>query len=126
MEGNKENRISKHLMSLLKKSSSIKDHFFIGYDLHKAGFIFDLPYIACNFNLDLLCGIAADFVKVSASKAGLSIAKDGIIAELLKLLPSVSGDDFIVVLSLNKKGVIAGKITHRESHLFNELFDESF
>jgi hypothetical protein len=29
-------------------------------------------------------------------------------------------------LSLNKKGVIARKVTHRESHLFNELFDESF
>ncbi|MDN5288391.1 MAG: hypothetical protein JWR38_4665 [Mucilaginibacter sp.] len=126
MAGNKENRISKQLMSILKKGNSIKDHFFIGYDLHKAGFIFDPPHIACNFNLDLLCGIAADFVKVSTSKTGVSIAKDGIIAELLKLLPSVRGDDFIVVLSLNKKGLIAGRITHRESPLFNELFDESF
>ncbi|MFA6086303.1 hypothetical protein [Mucilaginibacter sp.] len=126
MEGNKENRISKHLMSLLKKGSSIKDHFFIGYDLHKAGFIFDPPYISCNSNLDLLCEIAADFVKVSASRAGLSIGKDEIIAELLKLLLSVGGDDFIVILSLNKKSVIAGKVTHRKSPLFNELFDESF
>jgi hypothetical protein len=125
MEGNRENRISKHLMSLLKKGSSIKEHFFIGHDLHKAGFIFDPPHIACNFNFDLLCGFAADFVKVSASRAGISVAKDGIIAELLKLLPSVSRDDFIEVLSLNKKGVIVGKVTYRESHLFNELFDES-
>jgi hypothetical protein len=113
-------------MSVLKNGNSIKDHFFIGYDLHKAGFIFDPPHIACDFNLDLLCGIAADFVKVSASRAGISVAKDGIITKLLKLLPSVRGDDFIVILSLNKKGLIAGKITHRESHLFNELFDESF
>jgi len=112
-------------MSLIKKDRSIKEQFFIGYDLHKAGFIFDPPHIACNFNLDLLCGFAADFVKVSASRAGISVAKDGIIAELLKLLPSVSRDDFIVVLSLNKKGVISGKVTHRKSHLFNELFDES-
>lgn len=126
MEGNKDKRISKHRMGSLNKSSSIKEHFFIGYDLHKAGFIFYPPHIACNFNLDLLCGFATDFVKVSASKAGIGVAKDGIIAELLKLLPSVSGDDFIVVLSLNKKGVIAGKVTHRGSPLFNDLFDESF
>lgn len=72
------------------------------------------------FNLDLLCGIAADFVKVAASKAGINIAKDRIVAELLQLLPSVRGDNFIVVLSLNKKSGIAGKITHRKSSLFNE------
>jgi hypothetical protein len=113
-------------MSLLKKGSRINNHFFIGYDLHKAGFIFDPPHIACNFNLDLLCGFAADFAKVSASKAGLSIGKDEIIAELLKLLLSVSRDNFIVVLSLHKKGAITGKVTHRKSLLFNELFDESF
>ena len=111
-------------MSLLKKGSNIHDHFFIGYDLHQAGFILDPPHIACNFNLDLLCGIAADFTKVSASKARIRVDKDGIIAELLKLLPSVGGEDSIVILSLNKKGVIAGKVTDRESHLFNELFDE--
>lgn len=113
-------------MSLLKKGSSIEDHFLTGYDLHKAGFIFDPPQIACNFNLDLLCGIAADFVKVSASRAGISIGKDEIIVELLKLLSSVRADNFVVILSLHKKGVITGKVTHRESHLFNELFDESF
>lgn len=113
-------------MSLLKKGSRINNHFFIGYDLHKVGFIFDPPYIACNFNLDLLCGIAANFVKVCALKAGTSISKDKTIAELLKLLPSVRRDDFIVILSLNKKGAIAGKVTYRESHLFNELFDEPF
>lgn len=113
-------------MSLSKKGGSIKNQFFTGYDLYKAGFIFDPPCIACNFNLDLLCGIAADFVKVAVSKTGISIKKDEIIAELLKLLPAVRKEHFIVVLALNKKGVIAGKITHRKSQLFNELFDESF
>ncbi|WP_419701514.1 hypothetical protein [Mucilaginibacter sp. NFX135] len=112
-------------MSLLK-DGDIKDHFFMGYDLHKAGFIFEPPHITCNFNLGLLCDVAADFVKVSTSRAGVNIHKDDIIAELLKLLPSVNGDDFIVVLSLDKKRAIAGKVTRRGSHLFNELFDESF
>lgn len=98
----------------------------MGYDLHKAGFIFDPPYIACNLNLDLLCDIAADFVKVSASKAGINKGKDEIIAELLKLLPSVGGNDFIVFLSLNKKGGVVGKVINTESRLFNELFEESF
>jgi hypothetical protein len=96
--------------------------FYTGYDLEKAGFNFSSRGRNNQENLELLRGIAGDFVRFSKPRAQLD--EQAICNMLIDFTGSVPELMPIVVLSLDGKGEVEKQNIDRNNAVFNQLFEK--
>jgi|GEM_PF-2371098 hypothetical protein len=102
----------------------MKDTFHMGYDLGQAGFDFTAVQKRNNHNIELLNGIAEDFVKASDRKAGIKCDKEEILYRFYEAIPLLTTAEPILILYITSNSMITLKFINRSNPLFNNLFIE--
>ena len=102
----------------------MKDTFNMGYDLQLAGFDFAAVDKRNAHNLDLLNGIAEDFVKASLQKAGIKCDKEELLYRFDQAIPALNHAEPILILYVNSEAAPAVKFINRSNPLFTNLFVE--
>lgn len=97
--------------------------FYAGYDLEKAGFNFSARGRDNEENLEILCGIAGDFVRFSKTRANLD--EQAIREMLIDFTGSLPMLMPIVVLALDENGSVEKQNIDRDHAVFNKLFEKS-
>ena len=105
-------------------NNNMKDTFHMAYDLDQAGFNFLALEKKNNYNLELLNGIAEDFVNASKKKAGVSCDKQDILTSFYETSPVPTTAAPILVIYVNNNFKIMIKFINRSSRLFRNLFLE--
>lgn len=100
----------------------MEDTFHMGYDLQHAGFDFAAVNKRNEHNLELLNGIAEDFVKVLLQKAGIKCDKEEILYRLDEAIPALNNAEPILILFVNSKAKPEVKAINRSNPLFANLF----
>jgi hypothetical protein len=96
----------------------------MGYDLELAGFDFAAVNKRNNHNIELLNGIAEDFVNASNHKAGLKSHKEEIFYRFYEAVQAIANDEPIMILCVNSCSTITLKFINRANPLFHNLFIE--
>lgn len=102
----------------------MNDTFHMGYDLEQAGFDFVAVNKRNNHNIELLKGIADDFVKASIHKAGIKCDKEEIFYSFYEALPALTIAEPILILYVNSSSAITIRFINRLNPLFGNLFIE--
>ena len=102
----------------------MKDTFHMGYDLEQAGFDFADVNKRNNHNIELLNGIAEDFVKASGNKARIIADKEELFYRFYEAIPALTIAEPILILSISSSSAITIKFINRSSPLFSNLFVE--
>jgi len=102
----------------------MKDTFNMGYDLQRAGFDFAAVDKRNGHNMELLNGIAEDFVKASLQKAGIKCNKEEILYRFDEATPALNHADPILILYVNSEVSVEVKFINRSNSLFAKLFVE--
>lgn len=100
----------------------MKDTFNMGYDLQQAGFDFAAVHQRENHNIELLKGIAEDFVKVTDQKAGIKCDKEAITCLFYESAPNAA--EPVMILYVNAEAKLGIKFINRSNPLFRNLFVE--
>lgn len=98
----------------------------MGYDLVQAGFDFTVVRKPNSHNIELLNGIADDFVKASVHKAGIKGNKEEIFYRFDEAVPALTVAEPILILSISSSAAISVRFINRSNPLFNNLFIEEF
>jgi len=96
----------------------------MGYDLEQAGFDFTAVHKRNHHNIELLNGIAEDFVKASEHKAGIITGKEEIFYRFYEAMPALMPAEPILILSVSSSCAITIKFINRTNPLFSNLFVE--
>lgn len=75
--------------------------FNMGYDLQPAGLDFAAVNKRNNYNLELLHGIADDFIKAARQKAGGTCDKEEIFYRFDESIPALNADEPVMILYVN-------------------------
>jgi hypothetical protein len=102
----------------------MKDTFHMGYNLGQAGFDFVAQEKKNNYNIEVLNGIAEDFVNASKKKAGVSCDKEEILNRFYEAAPVLTTAVPILVIYINSSYKIMLKFINRSNPLFSNLFIE--
>lgn len=96
----------------------------MGYDLLQAGFDFEAISKRNNHNVELLNGIAEDFVKAARQKAGINCDKEAILYRFYEAVPLLSITAPILILYVTSEKALEIKFINRSNPLFGNLFVE--
>lgn len=96
----------------------------MGYDLQQAGFDFAVVNKRNSHNLELLHGIADDFVKAARQKAGVTCDKEEIFHRFDESIPVLYADEPVMVLYVNAEAKLTIQYINRSNPLFHHLFAE--
>jgi predicted xylose isomerase-like sugar epimerase len=102
----------------------MKDTFNMGYDLQQAGFDFAAVNQRNEHNLELLNGIAEDFVKASFQKAGIKCDKEEVLYRFDEALPAMNSAEPVLIVYADSAAALRVKFINRSSPLFTNLFVE--
>lgn len=104
----------------------MKDTFNMGYDLQQAGFDFAAVDRRNGHNLELLNGIAEDFVKASFQKAGIKCDKEEVLYRFDEALAVMNNAEPVLIIYVDSAATLRVKSINRSNPLFTNLFVEAF